>query len=197
MEEQQQQSVDPIVRRRQSAAFLYDWVSAMIFALMVPVLLFTLFIRIVTVEGSSMDDTLQDDDHLVLLTAVETFEYGDIVVVDRYTEEPLIKRVIAVAGDTVEITGDGQVYLNGERLVEPYAKGATYPNAMGGQLRVPEGHVFVLGDNRPISKDSRSADVGLVPVEDVVGKAVCRLWPLSAIGSIYDNLPEEGGSYDG
>ncbi len=181
------------LRSRRTAAFIYDWISAMIFALMVPVLLFTLFIRIVTVDGSSMDNTLQDDDHLVLLTAVDIFEHGDIVVVDRYTEEPLIKRVIAVAGDTIEITDEGQVYLNGAVLEEPYARGTTYPNAVTEPMRVPDGYLFVLGDNRPVSKDSRSIDVGLIPMDDVVGKAIFRLWPLSSFGSIYDNLTTNGG----
>ncbi len=186
----------PSVRSRQAAAFLFDWVSAMIVAIMIPVILFTLFIRIVTVDGTSMDKTLHNEDCLMLLTAVELYKYGDIVVIDRYVQEPLVKRIIGVAGDTVEITATGEVYLNGAVLEEPYAIGKTYPNALTGQVRIPDGYVFVLGDNRPVSKDSRSADVGLIPVDDLLGKAVLRVWPLSSFGGIYDGLITDGGDID-
>lgn len=192
MEAKQRQPA-PVIQERQRAAFFYDWISAMIFALLVPVILFTLFIRIVTVEGDSMDTTLKNDDHLVLLTCVDDYAHGDIVVVDRYTAEPLIKRVIAMSGDTIEITTQGEVYLNGNRLEEPYVQGATYPNAMQGPVRVPDGYLFVMGDNRLVSRDSRAADIGLVPVDDVVGKAVYRLWPLSSFGGLYDGLIDDGG----
>lgn len=188
LNEQEQKTL----RTRRLAAFAFDWVGAMITAIMIPVVLFTLFIRIVTVDGASMQPTLQDADHLVLLTAVDTYDFGDIVVVNRYVQEPLVKRVIGISGDVLEITGDGVVYRNGTLLQEPYVNGKTFPNAAQGQIRVPDGYVFVMGDNRPLSKDSRSADVGLIPVADLIGKAMFRVWPLSSLGGIYDNLPEGG-----
>lgn len=166
----------------------YEWVGAMITALLIPVILFSLFIRIVNVDGTSMNNTLLHNDRLVLYCHDSTYEYGDIVVIDRHVQEPLIKRVIGVGGDIIEITADGYVSRNGEILNEPYAVGLTDRRGMNEAITVPEGHLFVLGDNRSISHDSRSSEVGFVPVGDVVGKAVFRIWPLHTIGGVYGNV---------
>lgn len=106
------------------------------------------------------------------------------MVINRYVEEPLIKRVIAVAGDTVEIDPDTeQVILNGEVQDESaYTHFPTPPVEMAGEVYVPEGYVFVMGDHRTDSHDSRSADIGLVRVKDIVGKAVFRVWPFQKMG---------------
>ncbi len=176
------------IRRRHSRRILltvYDWVSALVIALSVIVLLLTFFVRVVGVDGDSMLPTLTDEERLLLSYTDTSFERGDIVVVDRYTDEPLIKRVIAVAGDVVEITEERQLYINGELQQESYTQGFTVRRDMQGAVTVPEGHVFLLGDNRSVSLDSRSREVGLVSVKDIVGKVVLRLWPLSEFGSVY------------
>lgn len=166
----------------------YDWVGAMITALTISVIIFSLFIRVVNVDGTSMCDTLMHQDKLVLYCHGNEYEYGDIVVIDRHTQAPLIKRVIGVGGDRIMISDDGRVYRNGEELEEPYAVGATYRRGSTGDLTVPKGHLFVLGDNRVVSHDSRSAEVGFVPVGDVVGKAVLRIWPPHSFGGVYGNM---------
>ena len=97
--------------------------------------------------------------------------------------EPLIKRVIAVGGDTLSIE-DGQVYLNGELLSEPYLNQTTPAFELSGTVTVPEGHVFVMGDNRWDSHDSRWNDIGFVEVGDIVGKVFWRIWPLSSFGAV-------------
>lgn len=171
-------------RCRQLAAPAYDWISAMIVALTVLVLLFTFCFRIVGVDGESMVPSLNDGDRLVLVSTGHTYTAGDVVVVDRYTKEPLIKRVIAVAGDTINIRPDYTVILNGQVLDEPYIQGSTVLRDFSGPLTIPEGYLFVMGDNRSVSLDSRSAEVGLVSVKDVVGVARLRIWPLKQFGAI-------------
>lgn len=105
------------------------------------------------------------------------------MVINRYTDEPLVKRVIGVAGDTLEIDEElHRVRLNGELLDEPYVQYPTPAYDMTGEVAVPEGYVFVMGDHRNDSHDSRAADIGLVPVDDIVGWAAFRIWPPQRIG---------------
>lgn len=167
----------------------YDWVEMAVFALVLVGVLFAFFIRIVGVDGGSMNDTLADGDRLVLLKAFYTPQREDIVVVTRENDTPLIKRIIAVEGDTIEIDPtDYTVILNGEKLDEPYVHYPTLLFDMTGPVTVPEGYVFVMGDHRDNSHDSRKNDIGLVSVDQVIGKAVWRLTPLSGFGGLYDNL---------
>ena len=167
------------------AATLYDYVGAIVAAMVMLVLLFTFLFRAAGVHGDSMQPTLQNGDRLVLVSHFYTPSRGDIVVINRYTEEPLIKRVIGVAGDRVYIDETmGFVYINGERLNESYISGFTASREMVGEVTVPEGCLFVLGDNRGISKDSRFREIGMVKVTDVVGRAVFRLWPITKFGLI-------------
>lgn len=175
---------------------IFDWVGAMVTALIVLVLLFTFFLRNVGVEGDSMQPTLYDGDRLLLLASANDYYAGDIIVVDRYTQEPLIKRIIAVGGDTVEIAEDGTLIVNDCIQHEPYIQGKTLKRDMNGPITVPEGHLFVMGDNRAISKDSRMDEIGLVSVEDVIGKVVYRLWPLSSFGGVYGNLEDNIASLE-
>ncbi len=169
----------------------YEWVGSMIIALLIPVILFSLFIRVVNVDGTSMNNTLMNNDKLVLYCYDVDYQYGDIVVVDRHTQSPLIKRVIAVGGDTIEITEDGQVRRNGKVLDEPYALGLTSRRDVEGVVTVPQGHLFVMGDNRGVSHDSRSSEVGFIQTSDVVGKAILRIWPLRAFGGVYRNVDDD------
>lgn len=170
------------------AVAVYEWAGTLVLAMVILVVLFTFFVRVIRVDGDSMDNTLRDGDQLLLYTNVTEYQRGDIVVVDRYTVAPLVKRIIAVGGDTIKIDDNGMVYLNGMMLSEPYVKGETTPKDCVETVIVPSGYVFVMGDNRVDSHDSRSSEIGLVSVKDIVGKAVYRLSPLSSFGEIYNNL---------
>lgn len=141
----------------------------------------SLFWRPVVVQGESMLPTLVNNDRLILYCFHYSPERGDIVVIRRENDEPLIKRVIGVAGDTVHIY-EQRVYLNGELLEEPYLADAVTPSMQFERATVvPEGHIFVMGDNRTNSHDSRHADIGMVSTEAVVGKAVFRMDPFTGL----------------
>ena len=175
---------------RQWAHSAYEWMSTLIVALLVIVVLFTFFFRVIRVEGDSMVPTLNGGDQLLLSTMVTQYQRGDIVVVDRYTVEPLIKRIIAIGGDTLSIDEGGHVYLNGLLLSEPYATPFTPQKGCVDSVVIPYGYVFLMGDNRMVSLDSRSEEVGLVLEKDIVGKVVFRLSPLPSLGGVYDNLEQ-------
>ncbi|MBR7093075.1 MAG: signal peptidase I [Clostridia bacterium] len=162
---------------------VFDFIEAAVFSLVCVAILFTFVFRTVSVDGGSMTPTLSNADRLILTHLFYTPRRGDIVVISRLEtkEEPLIKRVIAVAGDTVQITADGKVYLNGELLEEPYISVKTPAFGATDPITIEEGYIFVMGDNRTVSKDSRL--LGPIPVSKVMGKAVFRLWP--AFGGIY------------
>lgn len=166
-------------------SLVYDIGDTAVFALICIVLLFTFLVRVVGVEGDSMNNTLQTQDRLLLLVAGYTPERGDIVVVDRYTQEPLIKRVIALEGDIIDIDPETyEVSVNGEVLDEPYVSTPTDLKDFSGPQEVPEGKVFVMGDNRTYSKDSRTAEIGFVDASDIVGRAIFRIWPFSSAGML-------------
>ena len=175
--------------KKETASLLgvcYDVVEVLVASLACIVLLFTFLFRVVGVEGDSMMDTLYGGDRLILCPALSSPDRGDIVVINRYTDEPLVKRVIGVAGDTVEIDEEQhRVRINGVLLDEPYIHVPTYPEGMAGKtVEIPDGKVFVLGDNRVASLDSRS--IGLIDEGDILGKAVFRILPFDRIGSIYE-----------
>lgn len=168
--------------------WFYDLADTLITALILVTVVCSCFFRMVGVNGESMLDTLQHGDKLLMFHAFYNEpEHGDIVVIAREDGEPLIKRVIAKAGDTVEIKEKEQaVYLNGKKLEEPYLSVET-PNLYGftGPYTVPENHVFVLGDNRPESHDSRDMEtIGFIHLDDIMGKAIFRIAPFSAFGVI-------------
>ena len=152
-------------------------------AVLAVVLLFTFVIRLIGVDGHSMVPTLQDGDRLLVLNAMldNDYEYGDIVVLrkDTFLEEPIVKRVIATEGQTVDIDFvSGAVYVDGELLEEDYINEPTYvEEGTEFPLTVPEGSIFVMGDNRNHSSDSRSSDLGTVDTRYVIGKAVFLLFP--------------------
>ncbi len=167
-------------------ASLYDYVEAIVVAMVLLLVFFTFLFRIAGVRGGSMQPTLRQNDMLLLSIHMYTPHHGDVVVIDRHTQEPLIKRVIGVAGDTIFIDKQsGAVYRNGQKLEEAYIyKTFTVPNDLTEAVTVPKGHIFVLGDNRSLSKDSRDEEIGMVDLEDVVGKAIFRVWPLDRIGVV-------------
>ena len=168
----------------------YEWLEALSSSLIVVVLLFTLLFRIVNVSGPSMLPTLQDNDRVLLTSYFYRPQPGDVVVITHTAklQEPIIKRVIALENQTVDIDFEtGTVYVDGQALDESayIANGiTTQPSDYTYPLTVPEGHLFVLGDNRAVSKDSRNSSVGMIDERYVLGKAELVVFPFSRFGKI-------------
>lgn len=168
---------------------VFGWLDTLIPAIAIIGLIMTFFFRTVTVSGTSMTDTLQNNDKLILSTFNYNPQYGDIVVVSHANSysEPLIKRIIATEGQSLKINySTGEVAVDGVILDEEYIKGTTIRlrNPMNIPEIIPEGYVFVMGDNREGSLDSRSNEIGLIPVENIIGKAVFRFYPLEKSGIV-------------
>ena len=171
----------------------YEWVQALVASVLAVLLLFTFVIRMISVDGTSMLPTLQDGDRLLVLDAAwcGDLRYGDIVVLrkENFYYDPIVKRIIAVGGQTVDIDFDeGVVYVDGYAMDEPYARtpttlfeGITFP------LVVEENCVFVLGDNRENSKDSRHPSVGLIDEREILGKAIFLFLPGDNGKDVYGN----------
>ena len=152
--------------------------------LAVVLILFVLVFRIVIVSGPSMNHTLLNNDYLLLLSNLfySEPERGDIVVISKDSFDdgkPFIKRIIATEGQEVNIDFDqGIVYVNGVALDEPYIAEPTHlPEGVQFPLIVEEGCLFVMGDNRNVSKDSRNPQIGLVKEEEIIGKAIFLIFP--------------------
>ena len=149
----------------------------------VAILVATLWMPVLQIYGSSMNETLQDGD-IVLSVKAGRMDSGDIIAF-YYNNKILVKRVIAHAGDWVNIDAEGNVYVNDQLLEEPYISNKALGECdIDLPYQVPENRVFVMGDHREVSVDSRSATVGCVAEEQIVGKLVFRAWPLSGFGSI-------------
>ena len=174
---------------RKSNAFLrdcYDWTGTLVGVLLIIVLVFTFVLRTVSVQGQSMMNTLQNNDHLILWELGYTPKAGDIVVLYTKAEtQPIIKRVIATGGQTVDIDYQThQVKVDGRGLKEPYIREPTEFEGIGPvsmPAKVPAGRIFVMGDNRNDSLDSRSGEIGMVDVHAVLGHAVFRLFPNTGV----------------
>ena len=162
----------------------YEWVQALVCSVLTVVLIFTFAVRIVRVSGESMRETLQDQDMLVVLNnwLCGGYEQGDIVILQRddfYGGESIVKRAIATEGQTVDIDFDaGVVYVDGTALEEPYTREPTWTQeGTEFPLTVPEGCVFVMGDNRNDSDDSRDSALGPVDTRCVLGRALLLAVP--------------------
>ena len=191
-----------------SRAEVYDWIQCIIFALVFCVLLFVFAVRMVNVVGHSMVPTLEQSDKVVISNLFYHPKQGDVVVLRKQTlmQEPIVKRIIATEGQTVDIDfDDGVVYVDGKALDEPYVNEPVHDREnFEGKITVPEGCVFVMGDNRANSADSRyhqdDSSHGLVPVSDVVGVGLVKYWPLNHISTldahhdVFKDVPE--GSAD-
>ena len=163
---------------------LYEWVQSLVGSVLVVVAIFTFGIRMLGVDGHSMLNTLQHDDRLLVVNPIfyHDYQYGDIVILRKngvFDNDPIVKRVIAVGGQTVDIDFNaGVVYVDGEALEEDYIREPTY-TAEGTEfpLTVPEGSIFVMGDNRNGSSDSRDYRLGTVDTRYVIGKAAFLIFP--------------------
>ncbi len=168
---------------------LFDWLQCIVTALVACVLIFVFIGRTIGVVGSSMVPTLEQGDRLIISKLFYTPQQGDIVVLqkDSFADYPLIKRVIATEGQTVDIDFDaGVVYVDGVALDEPYtAEPTVVREDFDEPVTVPEGCIFVMGDNRNRSTDSRTDSIGCVDTRLIMGKALLRLTPLSKFGTIY------------
>ena len=167
-----------------AAEYIYSVLSYLLICMTVIFVAFTFFFRLASVEGASMLPTLRTGDKIIISNFLYTPDYGDIIAVGRADKEPssFIKRVVALGGDEVYIDFETHlITVNGEIITEDYhvygalsEKGDfTYP------LTVPENCVFVLGDNRNNSLDSRFSEIGFVRVDEITGKAIFRLFPFS------------------
>ena len=176
MEEQEKKTV--------KGRALYEWVQSLVGSVLVVVAIFTFGVRMLGVDGHSMLNTLQHNDRLLVVNPIfyHDYKYGDIVILRKngvFDNDPIVKRVIAVGGQTVDIDFDaGVVYVDGEALDEDYIREPTY-TAEGTEfpLTVPEGSIFVMGDNRNGSSDSRDYRLGTVDTRYVIGKAAFLIFP--------------------
>ena len=163
---------------------LYEWVQSLVGSVLVVVAIFTFVIRMMGVDGHSMLNTLQHGDRLLVVNSMlyHDYKYGDIVILRKngvFDDDPIVKRVIALEGQTVDIDfAEGIVYVDGEALEEDYIREPTY-TAEGTEfpLTVPEGSIFVMGDNRNGSSDSRDYRLGTVDTRYVIGKAAFLIFP--------------------
>ncbi len=167
---------------------LKSTLSSLIVVAAIAVLIATLAMPVLQIQGSSMEPTLNDEE-IVVLVKTSNLKRGQLCCFS-YQNKLLIKRIIGVPGDTITIDDEGFVYVNDELLDEPYildrALGEcdiTFP------VRVSENHYFILGDHRSTSIDSRCSAVGLVNSEQIVGKIFFRIWPFETMGTIdhYNN----------
>ena len=171
---------------------VFDFVELAVFTLIVVLTLTVFLFRHSIVDGGSMESTLQDGDHLLISSLFYTPEAGDIIVFEETSahNRPLVKRIIATEGQTVEILSDTEVYVDGEPVIGGYVDGVSdyvYPIT----CTVSEGCVFVLGDHRNNSADSRR--FGEIPVECILGKVLIRFYPFDSFGTPGE-LPK--GSYE-
>ena len=175
------------------AEHLFEWVEIFSSALLTVILLFTFIFRMVTVEGPSMQETLHAKDNLIISHLFYTPKQNDIVVIqvpnNPHFLDPIIKRVIAVEGQTVDFDfEDWKVYFDGEEIYEPYINriAGVWMNPSHDTLpiTIEPGKIFVMGDNRNNSADSRSSSLGQVDVNDVVGRVIFRIFPFDQFGAV-------------
>ena len=176
-----------------AAAMIFDWLEVFVFALSFVLLLFAFVGRIAIVVGPSMENTLIERDTLIISNLFYEPKCGDIVVFqipeNPQFPDPIVKRVIATAGQTVDIDAESwTVYVDGEPIDEPYVKHAETGTMREGNMIYPytvkEGEVFVMGDNRRHSTDSRFTDIGPVDVRYILGEVKLRVLPFSVFGKV-------------
>lgn len=169
--------------KKRYGSVLRSTVYTLMIVAAVAILLAMLVFPVLRIHGSSMTPSLVDGNIVVCLKN-SRYEVGDAIAF-YYNNKILVKRVIARSGEWVDIDKDGYVYINGEKIDEPYVKEHAFGECnITLPYQVPEGRVFVMGDHRSVSVDSRSTSVGCVSDEQIVGKLLCRVWPLADLGLI-------------
>lgn len=169
--------------KRRYGVVLRSTIYTLITVAAIAVLVATLWLPVLQIYGSSMTPTLQDGD-IVFSVKTSDFKPGDIVAF-YYNNKILVKRVICEAGDWIDIDEDGTVYVNDTELDEPYlVEKALGDTNIELPYQVPDGKVFVMGDHRSTSVDSRNTAVGCVAQEQIVGKIIFRVWPLNRLGTV-------------
>lgn len=184
---------------RRPGAELYEWLQMFLGCVVAAVVLFNCVARLTRVDGDSMNNTLRDGEVMLIWSLGYTPEQGDIVVLNKTSavlpgwNEPraIVKRVIATGGQTVDVDyASGTVYVDGQPLDEPYIREEMYfpswdPMMQNTHWEIPQGSIFVMGDNRNHSTDSRHVQLGPVDTGYVLGKAVFALWPMEKLGPIH------------
>ena len=181
---------------RRPGAELYEWLQLFLGCVVAAVVLFNCVARLTRVDGDSMNNTLQDGEIMLIWSLGYTPKQGDIVVLNKtpvlltgWTEpRAIVKRVIATGGQTVDIDYmAGLVYVDGQPLDEPYLPEEMYlpgPTMQQTHWEVPEGSIFVMGDNRNHSTDSRDIQLGPIDTDYILGRAVLALWPSERFGAV-------------
>lgn len=175
-------------------SYVYDLASILLTAVLVVSIIFTFVFKVSTVSGESMENTLSNGDSLIITAVTGEIKYGDVVVISQPNgyDKVLIKRVIATGGQTVSFNRfDNSVLVDGKKLDEPYIKEPMrFLYSMNETYEVPEGMLFVMGDNRNESADSRDREIGLIDERYVVGKVIYRLGDTHIFNSDFTSSQE-------
>lgn len=181
--EQLENELKRIKYKRRYRSVLKSTIYTLITVAAIAILVATLWLPVLQIYGTSMTPTLTDGE-IIFTVKTSDFEPGDIVSF-YYNNKILVKRVIAEAGDWVNIDENGSVYVNDVPLDEPYLEEKTFGDTdIELPYQVPDGKIFVMGDHRATSVDSRNTAVGCVAQEQIVGKIIFRIWPLNRLGFV-------------
>ena len=178
-----EKELDRMRYQRRFALTMRSTIFTLVVVAAIAILVAVLLMPVLRIYGRSMNDTLDEGD-IVVSVKTGTFETGDVIAF-YYNNKILVKRVIGQSGDWIDIDTEGNVYVNNVLVEEPFLKEKAFGDCnITLPYQVPDERIFVMGDNRVSSVDSRNTAVGCVAEEQVVGKIVFRVWPLSKIGSL-------------